>query len=362
VGRRCLVCLSACSALNQGHCPPAIVEALTAQAGRITLTSRACHNDRLGRFLELLCRTTETEMALPMNTGAEAVETAIKAARKWGYTRKGVARDAAEIIVCNENFHGRTTTAVSLSSDPDTRRDFGPFTPGLKWVAFGDAEALAGAMTANTVALIVEPIQGEAGINVPPAGYLRECRRICHEHDALFVLDEIQTGLGRTGALFCHQHEADAAPDMMILGKALGGGVYPVPAVGAWGEVLGVFQPGDHGSTFGGNPLACEVAHAALRVILDEDLAGRAERLGARLIERLRGLDSPRIREVRGRGLMIGVEIDAAHGPARPFCEALMRRGVLCKETHEQVIRLAPPLVIAESEIDWLGEQLTAVL
>ncbi|WP_147274778.1 ornithine--oxo-acid transaminase [Ferruginivarius sediminum] len=361
-GRRYLDCLSAYSALNQGHRHPAIIDALTAQAGRITLTSRAFHNDRMGKFLQLLCKTAGMEMALPMNTGAEAVETAIKAARKWGYTRKGVPQDQAEIIVCNENFHGRTTTAVSLSSDPDTRRDFGPFTPGFKWVPFGDAAALAEAMTENTVALILEPIQGEAGINVPPDGYLRECRRICDRHNALFVVDEIQTGLGRTGALFCHQHEDGADPDMMILGKALGGGVYPVSAVVSSREILGVFQPGDHGSTFGGNPLACEVARASLRVILDEGLAERSRYLGARLYERLRSLNSPRIKEVRGRGLMIGVEIDKAHGPARPICEALMRRGVLCKETHEQVIRLAPPLVIQESEIDWLGDQMAAIL
>jgi ornithine--oxo-acid transaminase len=361
-GRRYLDCLAAYSALNQGHRHPAILNALTEQAGRVTLTSRAFHNDRMVGFLELLCRTTGMDMALPMNTGAEAVETAVKAARKWGYTVKGVPRGGAEILVCNQNFHGRTTTAVSMSADREGHDDFGPLTPGFRWAPFGDAAALAEAITPNTVAVIIEPIQGEGGINIPPEGYLSEVRRLCRAHNVLFVLDEIQTGLGRTGKLFCHQHEADASPDMLILGKALGGGVYPVSAVTASREILGVFQPGDHGSTFGGNPLASEVARASLRVVLDEDLAGRAADLGARLMRRLDAISAPCVKEVRGRGLMIGIEIDRAYGPARPYCEALMRRGVLCKETHEQVIRLAPPLVIGAAEIDWLAEMLEAVL
>lgn len=361
-GRRYLDCLSAYSALNQGHRHPAIMQALADQAGRLTLTSRAFHNDRLGCFLELLCQTTGMEMALPMNTGAEAVETAVKAARKWGYVRKGVPRGEAEILVCNSNFHGRTTTVVSMSSDAEGRGDFGPFTPGFKWVPFGDAEALEAAMSENTVALIAEPIQGEAGVHVPPEGYLSAARRICHDHGALFVLDEIQTGLGRTGALFCHQHEAAARPDLMMLGKALGGGVYPVSAVVGSRDVLGVFQPGDHGSTFGGNPLASEIARASLRVILDEDLPARAHAMGARLHERLRALNSHAIKEVRGRGLLIGLEIDEAAGPARALCEALLKRGVLCKDTREQVIRLAPPLVIEAGEVDWLAEQIAAAV
>ncbi len=361
-GRKYLDCLSAYSALNQGHCHPAIVGALHEQASRLTLSSRAFHNDRMGAFLELLCRTTGMEMALPMNTGAEAVETAVKAARKWGYTVKGVPRGQAEIIVCSRNFHGRTTTAVSMSGDVAAGGDFGPLTPGFKLVPFGDAEAMAEAVTANTVAVIFEPIQGEAGIFVPPAGYLADVRKLCRERNVLFILDEIQTGLGRTGKLFCYEHETDAAPDMLILGKALGGGVYPVSAVAASREVLGVFRPGDHGSTFGGNPLGSEVARAALKVILDERLPERAAELGGHLMRRLRALDSPKVREVRGRGLMIGIEIDPAHGPARPFCEALMRRGVLCKETHEQVIRLAPPLVIEREELDWLADRLGEVL
>jgi len=361
-GRRYLDCLSAYSALNQGHCHPAIVRALHDQARRLTLTSRAFHNDRMGAFLELLCQTTGMEMALPMNTGAEAVETAVKAARKWGYTVKGVPRGQAEIIVCSRNFHGRTTTAVSMSGDVAAGGDFGPLTPGFKLVPFGDAAAMAEAVTANTVAVIFEPIQGEAGIFVPPAGYLSAVRKLCRERNVLFVLDEIQTGLGRTGKLFCYEHETDAKPDMLILGKALGGGVYPVSAVVASREVLGVFRPGDHGSTFGGNPLGSEVARAALKVILDERLPERAAELGDHLTRRLRAIDSPKVKEIRGRGLMIGIEIDRAHGPARPFCEALMRRGVLCKETHEQVIRLAPPLVIGRDELDWLAGRLGEVL
>lgn len=361
-GRRYLDCLSAYSALNQGHRHPRVMRALAEQAERLTLTSRAFHNDRMGRFLERLCRTAGMDMALPMNSGAEAIETAIKAARKWGYTVKGTTPDRAEIVVCNRNFHGRTTTAVSLSSEAAYRAHFGPFTPGFRWVPFGDAAALEAAMTPETVALIVEPIQGEAGIRIPPEGYLRAAKQICRAHGALFVLDEIQTGLGRTGALFCHQHEPGAEPDVLVLGKALGGGVYPVSATLASKQVLGVFGPGDHGSTFGGNPLACAVGEAALAVVVEEELPERSRVLGARLIERLRAIGSNRVKEVRGRGLFVGVEIDEAAGPARPICERLLGLGVLCKDTHGQVIRLAPPLVIGEAEVDWLAEQVARVL
>ncbi len=361
-GRKYLDCLSAYSALNQGHRHPRIIAALSEQAGRVTLTSRAFHNERMGPFLEKLCRLSEMEMALPMNTGAEAVETAIKAVRKWGYEVKGVADGKAEIIVCNNNFHGRTTTAVSLSSDPDYRAGFGPFTPGFKWVPFGDAAALERAITPETVAFIVEPIQGEGGVLVPPAGYLTAARRICRDNRVLFVLDEIQTGLGRTGKLFCHQHEAAAKPDVLIVGKALGGGVYPVSATLASREVLGLFQPGDHGSTFGGNPLAAAVAEASLDVIVEEKLAERSHALGASLLDELRAIASGKIAEIRGRGLFIGIEVKRSAGSGRSYCEQLMARGILAKETHRQVIRLAPPLIIERPELDTLVEQIAAVL
>ncbi len=361
-GRKYLDCLSAYSALNQGHRHPRIIAALTEQAGRVTLTSRAFHNERMGSFLEKLCRLSEMEMALPMNTGAEAVETAIKAVRKWGYEVKGVADGKAEIIVCNNNFHGRTTTAVSLSSDPDYRAGFGPFTPGFKWVPFGDAAALERAITPETVAFIVEPIQGEGGVLVPPAGYLTAARRICRDNRVLFVLDEIQTGLGRTGKLFCHQHEAEAKPDVLIVGKALGGGVYPVSATLASREVLGLFRPGDHGSTFGGNPLAAAVAEAALDVIVEEKLAERSLALGSSLLAELRAIPSGKIAEIRGRGLFIGIEVKRSAGSGRSYCERLMARGILAKETHRQVIRLAPPLIIERPQLDTLVEQIAKVL
>ncbi len=361
-GRKYLDCLSAYSALNQGHRHPRIIAALTEQAGRVTLTSRAFHNERMGSFLEKLCRLSEMEMALPMNTGAEAVETAIKAVRKWGYEVKGVADGKAEIIVCNNNFHGRTTTAVSLSSDPDYRAGFGPFTPGFKWVPFGDAAALERAITPETVAFIVEPIQGEGGVLVPPAGYLTAARRICRDNRVLFVLDEIQTGLGRTGKLFCHQHEAEAKPDVLIVGKALGGGVYPVSATLASREVLGLFRPGDHGSTFGGNPLAAAVAEASLDVIVEEKLAERSLALGSSLLAELRAIPSGKIAEIRGRGLFIGIEVKRSAGSGRSYCERLMARGILAKETHRQVIRLAPPLIIERPQLDTLVEQIAKVL
>lgn len=358
-GRRYLDCLSAYSSLNQGHRHPRIMQALYEQAERLTLTSRAFHNDRMGGFLELLCQTVGMEMALPMNTGAEAVETAVKAARKWGYTRKGVAPGKAEIVVCDQNFHGRTTTAVAMSSESGSREHFAPFPPGFVHVPFGDAAALEAAITENTVAVLFEPIQGEAGIILPPDGYLTAARRICTDNNVLFILDEIQTGFARTGHLLCYQHEPEAKPDMLILGKALGGGVYPVSAIVTSREIMSVFQPGDHGSTFAGNPLASAVGAAAIQVVLDEKLAERSRELGARLMDGLRGIGSPMVTEIRGRGLFVGVEIDR---PARPFCEALMQRGVLCKETHDHVIRLAPPLVIEAAEIDWLVEQFAAVL
>lgn len=361
-GRRYLDCVSAYSSLNQGHRHPRIVRALIEQAERLTLTSRAVHNDRMGPFLAKLCAVGGLEMALPMNTGAEAVETAIKLARKWGYRVKGVPRNTAEIIVCKNNFHGRTTTIVGFSSDAQYREDFGPFGPGFKLIDFGDADALEAAIGPSTVAFLIEPIQAEAGIIVPPDGFLRAARRLCTEHDVLFVLDEIQTGLGRTGKMFAHEHETGAAPDMLIVGKALGGGVYPVSAVLADRPVMGVLRPGDHGSTFGGNPLAAAVGAAALDVLLEERLAERAAELGDYAFRALRTLPQEKIASIRGRGLLIGIEIVAAAGTARAYCERLLERGVLCKDTHSQVMRLAPPLTIEREEIDWLLEQLRSVL
>lgn len=361
-GRKYLDCISAYSSLNQGHRHPRIVAAMVNQAGRLTLTSRAVHNDRLGPFLEKLCRLAQLDMALPMNTGAEAVETAIKLARKWGYSIKGVPRDRAEIIVCSNNFHGRTTTIVGFSSEPSYRDDFGPYSTGFKLIRFGDAQALRDAITPHTVAFLVEPVQAEAGILVPPAGYLSAARDLCTDHDILLMLDEIQTGLGRTGKLFAYEHENDAKPDVLILGKALGGGVYPVSAVLAGREVMGVLKPGDHGSTFGGNPLAAAVADAALDVIVDGDLAGRAARLGEYLRQKLTRLASPIVRDIRGVGLLIGIEIDPGAGTARDYCERLLSLGVLAKDTHAQVIRLAPPLTITEPDLDWLSTRLADAL
>jgi ornithine--oxo-acid transaminase len=360
-GRKFLDCLSAYSALNQGHRHPAILAALTEQAGRVTLTSRAFHNAVMGPFLQELCAYTGTEIALPMNTGAEAVETAIKTARKWGYQVKGVARDAAEIVVCEGNFHGRTTTIVGFSSEAQYREGFGPFTPGFKLVPYGDAGALRRAITPNTVGFLVEPVQGEGGVIVPPEGYLRETRALCREHGVLFMADEIQTGFGRTGRRFACDHE-DVAPDILILGKALGGGVYPVSAVCASRAILGVFRPGDHGSTFGGNPLAAAVGRAALRVLQNERLAERADELGTYFMQQLRALEAPCVELVRGRGLLIGVVIRKSFGVARPYCERLRDEGILAKETHDQVIRFAPPLVIKREEIDWMLPRVAKVL
>lgn len=351
-GKKYLDCLSAYSALNQGHSHPRIVKALVEQAGRLAITSRAFRNDRLPLFYKELLDLTGYERALPMNTGVEAVETAIKAARKWAYTVKGVPRDQAEIIVAEGNFHGRTTTVISFSTEPSYRDNFGPYTPGFVVVPYGDAEAIAEAINPNTAAVLIEPIQGEAGVVVPPDGYLRRIRRLCDEHNVLFIADEIQTGLGRTGKLMACDHE-DVRPDMVILGKALSGGMYPVSAVVASDEVLGVFKPGEHGSTFGGNPLAAAVAQAALRVIIEEKLVENSARMGQYFREHLEEINSPHIDHVRGKGLLIGVVLKPEAGGARRFCEALQERGILAKETHQHVIRFAPPLSIDQATIDW---------
>ncbi len=357
-GNKYLDCLAAYSAVNQGHCHPKILEAAVEQMHRVTLTSRAFRNDQMGPFLKELCELTGYEMALPMNTGAEAVETAIKAARKWGYQVKGVADNQAEIIACNGNFAGRTTTIISFSSEPQYKADFGPFTPGFKLVDYGDVDALAAAITPNTVAFIVEPIQGEGGVVVPPEGYLKAAYELCKEHNVLFIADEIQTGFGRTGKLFACEHEG-VRPDMVTVGKALSGGFYPVSAVLADKAILGLFKPGDHGSTFGGNPLGAAVARRALKVLVEEDLIARSATLGDYFKGRLERIESSRIKQVRGKGLFIGVVL---HEPARPFCEALQQRGILCKETHENVIRFAPPLVITREEIDWAMTHIEEVL
>jgi ornithine--oxo-acid transaminase len=357
-GNKYLDCLSAYSAVNQGHCHPTIKQAMIDQLERVTLTSRAFRNDQMGPFLKQLCDLAGYEKALPMNTGAEAVETAIKAVRKWGYMVKGVPQDQAEIIVCHGNFQGRTTTIVGFSSEPQYKQDFGPFTPGFISVAYGDASALEAAITDNTVAFMFEPIQGEGGVVVPPAGYLQAAAEICQQHGILLVADEIQTGLGRTGALFACDHE-NVRPDVMILGKALSGGFYPVSAVLSDNEVLGLLRPGDHGSTFGGNPLGAAVGRAALSVLVDEALPERSHTLGAYFKGRIERIESDYIKEVRGKGLFIGVELNV---PARRFCEALQARGILCKETHKTVIRFAPPLVIEKEQIDWALGHIEAVL
>ncbi len=357
-GRRYLDFLAAYSAVNQGHCHPAILKAMTDQAKRVTLTSRAFRNDQLPLLYRDLHEITGFEMALPMNSGVEAVETALKAARKWGETVKGVPAGQGEILVAANNFHGRTISVVGFSSETQYRTGFGPFPAGFRQVAFGDANALREAITPNTVGFLVEPIQGEAGIIVPPAGYLREAAEICREHHVLLMCDEIQSGLGRTGKLFAFEHDG-IRPDVCIIGKALSGGFYPVSAVLASREVLSVFRPGDHGSTFGGNPLACAVARAALRVVLDEQLSERSEELGKYALERLRGMKHAVIAEVRGKGLWIGIELTVE---ARPICEALQRRGLLCKETHDTVIRLAPPLMISRDDLAWGIDQIDAVL
>jgi ornithine--oxo-acid transaminase len=360
-GNRYLDMLSAYSALNQGHRHPLIVKAARDQLDRLTLTSRAFHNDRMGPFLQQLCEMTGFERALPMNTGAEGVETAIKAARKWGYTVKGVAENRAEIIVCEQNFHGRTTTIVGFSSDEGSTFGFGPFTPGFVPIPYGDTDALEAAITENTVGFLVEPIQGEAGVVVPPDGFYARALEICRANGVLMINDEIQTGLGRTGKLFCADWEGDRG-DIMIVGKALGGGVFPVSGILANSEVMDVFHPGDHGSTFGGNPLAAAVGMAALDVIRDEDLAARSNELGSWFKRELESIDSPHVDHVRGRGLFIGVVIRDESGDARPFCEELQARGILAKETHEQVIRFAPPLTIEKASLEWALEHIAEVI
>jgi ornithine--oxo-acid transaminase len=357
-GKRYLDCLAAYSAVNQGHCHPRILETLVHQAHKVTLTSRAFRNDQLGPFYKELHDLTGFDMALPMNSGAEAVETAIKTARKWGYKVKGIPEGKAEIIVCANNFHGRTVTIVSFSTDEQYRDGFAPFTPGFRVIPFGDAAALRQAITPNTCAFLVEPIQGEAGIVVPPAGFLRQAAEICREQRVLLITDEIQSGLGRTGKLFAYMHEG-IRPDMLIVGKALAGGFYPVSAVLSSKEILGVYKPGDHGSTFGGNPLGCAVARTALRVLVEERLVERSAELGAYFLSRLRTLRSAQLKEVRGIGLWIGIELT---GPARPYCESLKEQGILCKETHDHVIRIAPPLTIRRDEIDWAFERIRKVI
>ncbi len=360
-GNKYLDCLAAYSAVNQGHCHPRIVEALKSQAARLTLTSRAFRNDQLGPFYRDLTELAGFERVLPMNTGAEAVETAVKIARKWAYTVKGVAEDQAEILVFENNFHGRTTTIVGFSSEAQYRQGFGPFAPGFKILPYGDADAVRQAMNPNVAAVLVEPIQGEAGIIIPPDGYLRQLRELTTENNSLLLADEIQSGLGRTGKLFAYEHEG-IRPDVLILGKALSGGVYPVSAVLADAAIMDVMQPGDHGSTYGGNPAAAAVAMAALQVLVDEDLVERSATLGTTAIERLAALDSPHVKEVRGRGLWIAVELHPEAGGARRFCEMLQHRGILCKETHHNVIRIAPPLVITQEQLDWAVGEIESVL
>jgi ornithine--oxo-acid transaminase len=367
-GRKYLDFLAAYSAVNQGHCHPVILQAMIEQLHRVTLTSRAFRSDQLGPFYEQICRLAGFDKFLPMNTGAEAVETAIKAVRKWAYTAKGVPDGQAEIIVFANNFHGRTTTIVSFSTEPEYRDGFGPFTPGFRILPYGDAEAVAqalaaggGALGRNLAAILVEPIQGEAGIVVPPTGFLARLRELTRRHDALLVADEIQSGLGRTGRLFAYEHES-IRPDLVIVGKALSGGFYPVSGILADDPLMAVFKPGQHGSTYGGNPAAAAVARAALRVLIDEKMIENAAALGPYFLERLRRIDSKHIKEVRGKGLWIGIELHHAAGGARRFCEALLGEGLLCKETHENVIRIAPPLVITREEIDWALERLERVL
>jgi ornithine--oxo-acid transaminase len=360
-GRRYLDCLSAYSAVNQGHCHPKILDAMTRQAQRLTLTSRAFRNDQLAPFYEELCALTRSHKALPMNSGAEAVESALKVVRKWGYEVKGVPDGQAEIIVCADNFHGRTLAIVGFSTDRQSRAGFGPFTPGFKVIPFGDADALEATITPNTVGFLVEPIQGEAGVIIPPAGYLRKAREICTRHNVMLIFDEIQTGLGRTGKLLAEEHEGVEA-DLTLIGKALSGGFYPISAVLSNSEVLGVLKPGEHGSTFGGNPLACAIARAALSVLVEEGMIDNAARQGERLLAQLRAIDSPKVSEVRGRGLMIAVELHGEAGGARAHCERLQALGLLCKETHEHTIRIAPPLIVTDAQTDWIAEQFAAVL
>jgi ornithine--oxo-acid transaminase len=359
-GNKYLDFLSAYSAVNQGHRHPRIVRTLVDQARKLTLTSRAFRNDQWPQLAKEVCEMTGYSMVLPMNSGAEAVETAVKTARKWAYQNKGVPQDRAEIIACSNNFHGRTITVISFSTEPLYRQDFGPFTPGFTIIPFGDADALEKAITPNTAAFLVEPIQAEAGILIPPDGYLRRAAEICKAHNVLFIADEIQTGLGRTGKLFACEFEG-VRPDMVVIGKSLGGGCYPVSAVLADREILGVFKPGEHGSTFGGNPLGCAVARESLRVIKEENLVENAAGRGAYFVEKLRKVRSRHIKDVRGRGLLIGIELHPAAGGARRFCEEMMKEGLLCKETHDNVIRFAPPLIIRDKDLNWALKRIKAV-
>lgn len=357
-GNKYMDMLSAYSAVNQGHRHPKIIQALKDQADRVTLTSRAFHNDQLAPWYELICELSGKDMALPMNTGAEAVETAVKTARRWAYEVKGVEKDQAEIIACHGNFHGRTMTAVSLSSEEEYKRGFGPMLPGINLIPYGDLKALEQAITKNTAAFLIEPIQGEAGIVFPPKGFLKAAKELCEKHNVLFIADEIQAGLCRSGKMFACEWE-DVNPDMYILGKALGGGVFPISCVVADKDVLGVFNPGSHGSTFGGNPMACAVSIASLEVLKEEKLAERSLEMGNYFMDALRKIDNPIIKEIRGSGLFIGMELTE---PARKYCEELKQEGLLCKETHETVIRFAPPLVISKEELDWAIEKITRVL
>ncbi len=360
-GKRYLDCLSAYSALNQGHVHPKILEVFKKQADQITLTSRAFRNDQLPLLYKELSELSGYEMSLPMNSGAEAVETALKLARKWAHKVKGIPANQSEILTCSGNFHGRTISIISFSTEPLYREDFGPFTPGFRTVPYGDAEAVARAITPNTTAVLVEPIQGEAGVKIPPAGYLKKLRQICDENNVLLIADEIQTGLGRTGKLFACDHE-DVRPDITIIGKALSGGFYPVSAILADRSILGLFQPGEHGSTFGGNPLGAAVAREAIRVIVEENMIENSAHMGEYLLEQLAEIPSPHVKEVRGKGLLIGVELKKEAGGARRFCEALMDRGILAKETHQNVIRFAPPLIIKRAELDWAIPKIREVL
>jgi ornithine--oxo-acid transaminase len=360
-GNKYMDCLSAYSAVNQGHCHPKIMGTLIEQAQTLTLTSRAFRNDQLGLLYKELCDLTNSHKVLPMNSGAEAVETVIKAVRKWGYQVKGVPPDQAEVVVCENNFHGRTITIVGFSTDKTSRENFGPFSPGFKIIPFGDSEALEAAITPNTVAFLTEPIQGEAGVIIPPDGYLQKARSICSQNNVVLVLDEIQTGLGRTGKLLAEEHEGIEA-DLTLIGKALSGGFYPISAVLSNREVMDVLRPGEHGSTFGGNPLACAVARTALKVLVEEHMIENAAAMGDYFLANLSTIRAPHIKEVRGRGLMLAVELMPDAGGARKYCEKLMSRGLLCKETHDDTIRFAPPLVITREEIDWALERIEPVL
>ncbi|MBN2707571.1 MAG: ornithine--oxo-acid transaminase [Calditrichaceae bacterium] len=361
-GKKYMDFLSAYSAVNQGHCHPKIYKAMVKQAKKVTLTSRAFRNDQLGAFCKKLAQIAEMDMVLPMNSGAEGVETAIKVARKWGYKIKGIPDNKAEIIVCRNNFHGRTTTIVGFATEEQYKDGFGPFTPGFKIIDYGSAKTLQEAITENTTAFIVEPIQGEGGILIPEEGYLKKVQDICQANNVLFIADEIQSGLGRTGKFFAYQHEAGVKPDMLIVGKAISGGFYPVSAVISSKEILGVLNPGDHGSTFGGNPLACAIAMKALDVIVEENLVQKSAEMGEYLKDKLLTISSNHVKEIRGRGLFIGIELKPEAGGARRFCEYLQEKGLLCKETHVHVIRLAPPLVISRKEIDWAFEKIKEAL